>query len=200
MQNDACVDIDTNHYSVSWKLIGAEVTVQVDGGQIRIRHAGSEVACHKPRLGRRERAVDRAHLHGIVPCRPDPANDAAAVPTMPLGIELLRSLESGPPGVAYAPTASDRHFFVKLVFAAPANFLSPAAISQRDLASVSHFFMKLARAAPESFFSATVALQESSPARAGGGTAATITPNIITHRRPCISSQSLIEDVEFRMF
>ena len=25
VQNDACVDVDTNHYSVPWKLIGAEV-------------------------------------------------------------------------------------------------------------------------------------------------------------------------------
>ena len=27
VQNDACVDVDTNHYSVPWRLIGAEVTV-----------------------------------------------------------------------------------------------------------------------------------------------------------------------------
>ena len=33
VQNDACVDVDTNHYSVPWKLIGAEVSVMVDGGQ-----------------------------------------------------------------------------------------------------------------------------------------------------------------------
>ena len=92
VQNDACVDIDTNHYSVPWRLIGTEVTVQVGGGQIRIHHAGTEVACHNVRLGRRERAVDRTHLHGIVPCRPDAANDAAAVPAMPPGIELLRPL------------------------------------------------------------------------------------------------------------
>ena len=94
VQNDACVDIDTNHYSVPWKLIGAEVTVQVGGGEIRIHHGGIEVACHDKRLGRRERAVDRAHLHGIVPCCPNPAsNDAeAASPTTPPGIELLRSL------------------------------------------------------------------------------------------------------------
>ena len=90
MQNDACVDIDTNHYSVPWKLIGTEVTVQVGGGQIRIHHAGTEVACHDARLGRRERAIDRAHLHGIVPCRPDLTSDAAAV-ALP-GIELLRPL------------------------------------------------------------------------------------------------------------
>lgn len=90
VQNDACVDVDTNHYSVPWKLIGTEVTVQVGGGQIRIHHAGTEVACHTARLGRRERAVDRAHLHGIVPCRPDPASDAAAATLA--GIELLRPL------------------------------------------------------------------------------------------------------------
>jgi transposase len=95
VQNDACVDIDTNHYSVPWKLIGAEVTVQVGGGQIRIHHAGTEVACHNARLGRRERAVDRAHLDGIVPCRPDAASNAAAAVTLPAlltGIELLRPL------------------------------------------------------------------------------------------------------------
>ena len=94
VQNDACVDIDTNHYSVPWKLIGAGVTVTVGGGQIRIRHAGIEVACHEQRLGRRERAVDRAHLHGIVPRRPDLARDTekAASPTMLPGTELLRPL------------------------------------------------------------------------------------------------------------
>lgn len=95
VQNDACVDIDTNHYSVPWRLIGADVSVVVADGQIRIRHAGIEVARHDRRLGRRERAVDRAHLHGIVPCRPDPASDTgleAATPTTLPGIELLRPL------------------------------------------------------------------------------------------------------------
>ena len=94
VQNDACVDIDTNHYSVPWKLIGAEVSVMVGGGQIRIHHAGIEVACHDQRLGRRERAVDRAHLHGVVPCRPDKASDikVTSSPAIPPGIELLRPL------------------------------------------------------------------------------------------------------------
>ena len=95
VQNDACVDVDTNHYSVPWKLIGADVTVMVGGGQIRVHHAGIEVACHEQRLGRRERAVDRAHLHGIVPRRPDPARDTeikAASPTMLPRTELLRPL------------------------------------------------------------------------------------------------------------
>ena len=75
VQTDACVDVDTNHYSVPWRLIGAEVSVEVGDNQVRIHHAGIEVACHDKRLGRRERAIDRAHLHGIVPCRPDPAHE-----------------------------------------------------------------------------------------------------------------------------
>ena len=95
VQTDACVDVDTNHYSVPWRLIGAEVSVVVGDNQVRIHHAGIEVACHDKRLGRRERVVDRAHLHGIVPCRQDPACDtdmAARLPTTLPGIELLRPL------------------------------------------------------------------------------------------------------------
>jgi transposase len=96
VQNDACVEVDTNHYSVPWRLIGAEVSVAVSGEQIRIHHAGAEVACHDRRLGRRERAVNRAHLHGIVPRPCDLPGDAAVAVTapcpMPPGIELLRPL------------------------------------------------------------------------------------------------------------
>ena len=93
VQTDACVDVYTNHYSVPGKLIGAEVSVMVNGGQVSIHHAGIEVACHDKRIGRRERCVDRAHLHGIVPSQPVPANDMeATAATMLPGIELLRSL------------------------------------------------------------------------------------------------------------
>jgi hypothetical protein len=96
VQNDACVDVDTNHYSVPWKLIGAQVSVVVSGGKVRIHHAGAEVACHDKRLGRRERAVDRAHLHGIVPSRPDQSGDAGTGPALPAlalpGSDLLRPL------------------------------------------------------------------------------------------------------------
>ena len=96
VQNDACVDVDTNHYSVPWRLIGAEVSVVVSGGQVRIHHAGVEVACHDKRLGRRERAVDRAHLHGIVSLPrdvPDGIGVDLALPSLASpGTELLRSL------------------------------------------------------------------------------------------------------------
>jgi Mu transposase-like protein len=60
------VDVDTNHYSVPWRLIGAQVSVVVSGGEVCVHHAGAEVARHGERHGRRERAVDRAHLRGIV--------------------------------------------------------------------------------------------------------------------------------------
>src|SRR3954447_8122377 len=71
----------------------------------------------------------------------------------------------------HEPTASEMHFFVKLFFAAPANFLSAAAASQVDLASASHFFMKLVLAAPASFLSPTVAVQDEPSACASGGRA-----------------------------
>jgi transposase len=94
VQNDACVDVDTNHYSVPWRLIGAEVTVTVGEDQVRVHHAGIEVACHGRRLGRRERAVDRDHLHGIVPCRPELLGQGvmAHSSAVPSTVELLRPL------------------------------------------------------------------------------------------------------------
>src|SRR5215208_5154974 len=58
----------------------------------------------------------------------------------------------------HVPTASETHFFSKLLFAAPASFFSFAETSQALAASVSHFFMKLVRAAPASFFSVLCAL------------------------------------------
>jgi transposase len=91
VQNDGFIDVDTNHYSVPWRLIGAEVSVVVSDGEVRISHAGVEVARHGQRQGRRERAVDRAHLRGIVVHDrggPRSGDAAAAVP----GAELLRPL------------------------------------------------------------------------------------------------------------
>ena len=91
VQNDACVDVDTDHYSVPWRLIGAQVSVVVSGGEVRVSHAGVEVARHDQRLGRRERCVDAAHLHGVVAGGRGPLNTAAAGPTLP-DAELLRPL------------------------------------------------------------------------------------------------------------
>ena len=95
VQSDACVNLDTNHYSVPWRLIGAQVTVEVSDGQVRISHAGAEVACHALRLGRRERAVERAHLDGVVPDEREkrgPVEADPAIAVAPPEIALLRSL------------------------------------------------------------------------------------------------------------
>src|SRR5262245_33214988 len=63
--NDCVVEVDTNSYSVPWKLIGERVAVTVTGGEVRIRHGAREVAVHRQTEGRRQRVVDRAHLDGV---------------------------------------------------------------------------------------------------------------------------------------
>jgi transposase len=92
VQNDGCVDVDTNHYSVPWRLIGAQVGVVVSGGEVRISHAGAEVARHGQRQGRRERAVDRAHLRGIVVGDGRAPQAGGAMAAVVPGADLLRPL------------------------------------------------------------------------------------------------------------
>jgi transposase len=92
VQNDGCVDVDTNHYSVPWRLIGAEVSVVVGGDEVRILQSGTEVARHSQRRGRRERAVDAAHLRGIVVGDTDAQRTEGAKPGVPPGADLLRPL------------------------------------------------------------------------------------------------------------
>ena len=63
--NDCAVEIDTNSYSVPWRLIGERVAVTVAAGEVRIRHGVREVAVHRQSEGRRLRIVDPAHLDGV---------------------------------------------------------------------------------------------------------------------------------------
>jgi hypothetical protein len=63
--NDCAVEIDTNSYSVPWRLIGERVAVTVAAGEVRIRHGVREVAVHRLVQGRRQRVIDRAHLDGV---------------------------------------------------------------------------------------------------------------------------------------
>ena len=46
VKSDATVEVDTNSYSVPWRLIGETVAVTVAGGRISVRHRGGEVASH----------------------------------------------------------------------------------------------------------------------------------------------------------
>ena len=66
VQADCAIDLDTNSYSVPWRLIGESVQVVVLAGRVIIRHAGQVVADHALCRGRRQRIVDRAHFVGVV--------------------------------------------------------------------------------------------------------------------------------------
>lgn len=63
--NDCAVEVDTNFYSVPWKLIGQAVLVLVTAGCVRVEHGGIVVADHARAPGKRERIRIDAHLDGI---------------------------------------------------------------------------------------------------------------------------------------
>lgn len=91
--NDCAVEVDTNSYSVPWRLIGERVAVTVAAGSVRIRHGVREVAVHRQSEGRRQRIVDRDHLDGVAGrngpvCRPA----SEAPPEAPPPPSLLRPL------------------------------------------------------------------------------------------------------------
>ena len=67
VHTDACVEVDTHHYSVPWRLIGETVRVQITDGRVRVYHGTVEVAQHPEQTGQRQRCIDPAHLEGIVP-------------------------------------------------------------------------------------------------------------------------------------
>jgi transposase len=88
VQADCAIELDTNSYSVPWRLIGETVQVVVAGGRVSIRHAGCEVAVHPESTGQRQRVLEPAHFAGVVGGpRPTPQPAVAAAPP-----ELLRPL------------------------------------------------------------------------------------------------------------
>lgn len=64
--SDWLVSIDTNRYSVPWRLIGATVEVVRVGHQWQIRHRGTVVAEHPVREGRHGLSVKPEHGPGAV--------------------------------------------------------------------------------------------------------------------------------------
>ena len=71
VQADGTIEMDTNTYSVPWRLIGETVQVVVAGGRISIRHRGIELAAHAETTGRRQRVAVAAHLAGIGQRQPE---------------------------------------------------------------------------------------------------------------------------------
>jgi hypothetical protein len=66
VQADCVIEVDSNAYSVPWRLIGESVRVVIAGDQLRISHAGREVAVHHCQSGRFARVVDPVHFDGVV--------------------------------------------------------------------------------------------------------------------------------------
>jgi transposase len=95
VHTDACIELDTNRYSVPWKLIGESVTVIVAERQVRVLHAGHEAACHAQSPLRRATVIDRSHLAGIVGANTVGVSWLPRTPPQPpvIPAELLRPLE-----------------------------------------------------------------------------------------------------------
>ena len=95
VHTDACIEMDTNRYSVPWRLIGETVTVVVSERQVRVLYAGHEVACHAQSALRRVSIIERAHLVGIVGAQFAGMSWLPGTPAPPPAIapELLRPLE-----------------------------------------------------------------------------------------------------------
>ncbi len=66
VHTDACIELDTNRYSVPWKLIGEQVSVVVADREVQVLYAGQEVARHAQSPLRRSSVIERSHLAGIV--------------------------------------------------------------------------------------------------------------------------------------
>ena len=86
---DCAVTVDTNAYSVPWRLIGERVRVVASGGRVRVHHGSEVVADHGVHDGRHARIVDRAHFEGVN-AGPRPAGAGDPVPDPEP--ELLRPL------------------------------------------------------------------------------------------------------------
>jgi transposase len=86
---DGCVEVDTHHYSVPWRLIGETVTVRIVDEALRVTRGGLDVARHAVSAGRRQWVIDPAHLAGVVGA---PAGVSPVEATAPPAPALLRPL------------------------------------------------------------------------------------------------------------
>lgn len=95
VHSDACIELDTNRYSVPWKLIGESVTVVVAERQVRVLYAGQAVACHAQSSLRRATVIERSHLAGIVGAHLAGVSWLPRTPPPPATVpaELLRPLQ-----------------------------------------------------------------------------------------------------------
>ena len=95
---DCSVAVDGNAYSVPWRLIGEQVRVTVGSDVVTVRHGSQEVARHEELKGRFGRAVDDAHLAGLVGTSERPAFKVEGAeqggPSMPTLLRPLSEYEA----------------------------------------------------------------------------------------------------------
>ena len=92
VQADCVIEVDSNAYSVPWRLIGESVRVVITGDQLRISHAGREVALHHCQTGRFARVVDPVHFDGVVGSGAKARRTTDPVSEPIVASELLRPL------------------------------------------------------------------------------------------------------------
>lgn len=95
VRSDCSIELDTNAYSVPWRLIGESVQVMVNGGRVRIVHAGQVVAEHAESGGRHQRVTAGEHFVGVAGaegpvCRRAPESEVDEAPAP--ASDLLRPL------------------------------------------------------------------------------------------------------------
>lgn len=90
VHTDLCVELDTNHYSVPWRLIGEDVTVVAVGGVVRVLHAGVEVARHIQGSGRRQWIIDKEHFQGLAGLQGPRTPPTMILPVLNVSTELQR--------------------------------------------------------------------------------------------------------------
>ncbi|MGD9897104.1 MAG: IS21 family transposase [Candidatus Methylacidiphilaceae bacterium] len=92
VSSEACVEVDTNYYSVPWKLIGEAVRVRVEKAVVVVSRGATEVARHARLFGSRERSIDASHFDGLTGPGFAPRPAAAVLGKSPGSGELARPL------------------------------------------------------------------------------------------------------------
>jgi transposase len=95
VHNDAFIEVGTNYYSVPWRYIKEEVSVQVVSDELIISHGSDEIARHPLCLGRKNRRVQLKHFSGIIGAQRDkscPEEHPPKSNQKKLPCELLRPL------------------------------------------------------------------------------------------------------------
>lgn len=66
VQNDCCVDVDNNSYSVPWQYIKQEVAITVTESDLIVTHGSLEIAKHTLGRGQKGRYIKAEHYVGVV--------------------------------------------------------------------------------------------------------------------------------------